>query len=78
MLTRSYQTLFSLNHIYSQFAYFYFLFFGKTGASTILHNKLKCQLFQIIDNCFLKQKWNPEIQISCDWEAKYTFCDTPF
>jgi hypothetical protein len=37
-----------------------------TLYTTIPHNKLKYGLFQIIDNCFLKQKWHPEIQISSD------------
>jgi hypothetical protein len=36
---------------------------------TIPHNKLKSQLFQIISNSFLKQKWHPEIQISSDWKT---------
>jgi hypothetical protein len=38
---------------------------------TILpHNKLKSRLFQIINNCLFKQKWHPEIQISCDWKTR--------
>jgi hypothetical protein len=45
---------------------------------TILHNKLKFWLFQIIDNCFFKQTWHQEIQISNDWETRHIFCEAQF
>jgi hypothetical protein len=47
-----------------------------TLYTTIPHNKLKISAFQIIDNCFSKQKWHPKIPISSDWETRYIFCET--
>jgi hypothetical protein len=49
-----------------------------TLYTTIPHKKFKSRLFQIIDNCFLKQKWHLEIQIASDWETRYMFYETPF
>jgi hypothetical protein len=45
-----------------------------TFYKALPHNKLKFRLFQIIDNCFLKQKWRQEIHISSDWETRCIFC----
>jgi hypothetical protein len=45
---------------------------------TIPHKKLKSRLFQIIDNCFFKQKWQPEIQMFSNWKTRCIFCETLF